>query len=133
MTDLSFQLRYLLQDLRAGANRRNLPPPMRRITRRSGYIDIAEGCGGVLTRPEFFDDAIYDIPPKLWGVDDIWLSGNMARRGIPIWLRAGLREPDDTDAEAFDPLYKAVVNGINRSDANRLGVEYIRKTYGVWA
>jgi hypothetical protein len=132
MTDVSFQLRYLWQDIRAGSNRRSLPAPMRRITKRSGYIDIAEGCGGVLTRPEFYDDAVYDIPPRLWGVDDIWLSGNMARRGIPIWLRAGLREPADTDAEAFDPLYKAVVNGVNRGDANRLGVEYMRQTYGVW-
>ena len=132
LTDAEFQLRHLWRDIRARASGRTLPAPTRRITRRSGFVDSAEGCGGVLTRPEFYDAECYEIPPLLWGHDDIWLSGNLARKRIPIWLRAGLREPGDTDAEVLDPLWQAVVNGVDRDDANRRGVDYMRKTYGVW-
>ncbi len=132
MTDLDFQLRYLWQDLRAGRHRRNLPAPMRRITRRAGYIDIAEGAGGVLVRPEWYDDSFRQIPPLLWGVDDIWLSGKLAAKGIPIWLLANLREPDDTEAEVLDPLWRATVDGVTRGAGNSEGVDYMRRHHGVW-
>ena len=54
----------------------------------SGYVDILEGWGGVMVRPDFFDDASFDIPDVLWTVDDVCLSGCLERRGIPIWLNA---------------------------------------------
>jgi len=51
---------------------------------KSGYIDILEGWGGVVFRPEFFDDFAWQIPDILWTVDDVWLSGCLERQGIPI-------------------------------------------------
>jgi len=132
ITDLGFQLRYLWQDLRAGADRHRLPAPARRVFKRSGYVDVFEGYAGVLVRPEHFDDAFYDIPPILWGVDDVWLSGMITLRGVPIWLEANVLDPRDSAAETHAPLAKSVVDGADRKTANRKGVDYFRETHGIW-
>lgn len=47
--------------------------------------DVITGCGGVLVRPRFFDPAFFDYapaPPQAFFVDDIWISGHLARKGI---------------------------------------------------
>ncbi len=133
VTDLGFQLRYLWQDLTAGARRHQLAAPARRIFKRSGYVDVFEGYAGVLVRPEHFDDAFYEIPPVLWGVDDVWLSGMVTLRGIPIWLEGNIPDPRDSAAEAQAPLAKSVVDGADRRTANRKGVEYFRERHGIWS
>ena len=100
---------------------------------RSGYVDIAEGLGGVMVQPEFFDDAAFAIPPILWTVDDIWLSGTLARRGIPIWVDCRLRKIRTMiDVSLTDPLYKLVVEGVGRLEADRACIEHMRRTYGIW-
>ena len=128
-TDLDFQLRYLWQDLTQG---RGLPGPPRRTFKSSGYIDVFEGYAGVLVRPEMFDAGFYDIPKGLWGVDDVWLSGMLTVRGYPIWLEGGLLDPRQAEAERHAPLAKSVIDGADRRNANRLGVEYFQKTHGIW-
>lgn len=132
ITDVSFQLRYLWQDLRHWKRRKAIPRPTRKTFRRSGYMDIFEGCAGVLTRPEHFDDVAYDIPPVLWSVDDVWLSGMVGRLGVPIWVEANIREPVDTEAERHAPLYSFAFDGVGRHKANRQGVQYMRENYGIW-
>ena len=129
LTDLGFQVRYIWQDISTGAGR---PAPARRVFKRSGYVDIFEGRGGVLVRPEWFDDAAFTVPQVAWAVDDIWLSGAVARAGVPIWLQAGVPDPRDTDAEVLRPLSKAVVDGADRAAANRAAVDHMRRTYGIW-
>ncbi|MDX5351404.1 MAG: glycosyltransferase family 2 protein, partial [Paracoccaceae bacterium] len=57
---------------------------------RSGYADIAEGYAGVALRPDFLDEEAFIIPPVIWSVDDVWLSGHLARRGIAIWAERRL-------------------------------------------
>ena len=100
---------------------------------RSGYCDIAEGFCGVMVRPEFFDDSAFDIPPVVWAVDDVWLSGHLARRGIPIWVdRKLLQITTLLDVQHHFPLYKAVLDGAGRKEANRACIDYMRQTYGVW-
>ncbi len=99
----------------------------------SGYGDVAEGFGGVLVRPEFFDDAVSDIPPILWAVDDVWISGHLTRRGIPIWVEmAGARISNIGDMNETFALYRAELDGARRDDANRACVDYMRETYGIW-
>ena len=49
---------------------------------QSGYVDQISGYAGVLLRPDWFDEAVFDIPDILWTVDDPWLSGHLERRGI---------------------------------------------------
>ncbi|OZA04987.1 MAG: hypothetical protein B7Y02_15940 [Rhodobacterales bacterium 17-64-5] len=99
----------------------------------SGYGDVAEGFGGVLVRPEFFDDAVSDIPPILWAVDDVWISGHLTRRGIPIWVEmAGARISNIGDMNETFALYRAELDGARRDDANRACVDYMREPYGIW-
>ena len=133
VTDLGFQGRYLWQDLRAGTRRHELTAPPRVVFRKSGYVDVFEGYAGVLVRPEMFDDAFYDIPPGLWGVDDVWLSGMFAVRDIPIWLQGGIPDPRQAESERHAPLALSVINGADRRSSNRDGVLYFRKTHGIWA
>ncbi|MDJ0827497.1 MAG: glycosyltransferase family A protein [Rhodobacter sp.] len=132
ITDIGFQLRQVWQDLRSRVAGHAPPRTTRKTFKRSGYTDIFEGCAGVLVRPEHFDDVAFDIPPVLWSVDDIWLSGMVGRLGVPIWVEANIREPVDTEAEAFSPLYAFQFDGAGRNEANRQGVRYMRETYGIW-
>ena len=99
----------------------------------SGYSDVAEGFGGVMVQPDFFDDMAYDIPQVLWSVDDVWLSGHLARRGIPIWADRSLnRGTVLLDTSDTFPLHKLVVDGADRIAANRACVEHMRAAYGIW-
>lgn len=99
----------------------------------SGYSDVAEGYGGVMVQPDFFDDLAYDIPQVLWSVDDIWLSGHLARRGIPIWADRSLnRGTVLLDTSDTHPLHKLVADGANRIAANLACVQHMRATYGIW-
>jgi len=132
VTDIGFQLRYLWQDIRARNRRHQVPQPARRVFRRSGYVDIFEGCGGVLIRPEWFDDQASDIPRLAWGVDDVWLSGMIARKGIPIWLQGGILDPRDTEAEPHAPLARTPLDGADRKTQNRAAIAHMRETYGIW-
>lgn len=109
-----------------------LKPQVRRFD-RSGHTDIAEGYGGVMVKPEFFDDAAFAIPPVLWAVDDIWLSGTLARRGIPIWADRSLcRVSEVIDTSQHFPLHKAVIDGADRHGANRACIDHMRAVYGIW-
>lgn len=132
ITDVEFQLTFLWRQILAGRNWRQVGEPRRRVFKKSGYVDIFEGCAGVLLRPEFFDDVAYDIPPVLRSVDDVWLSGMLARADVPIWLQGNIHEPACTEAEAFDPLVTSIVDGADRATANRLAVEYMQENFGVW-
>jgi hypothetical protein len=51
--------------------------------------DVITGCGGILVRPGFFDAAFFDYepaPPGAFFVDDIWISGHLARRNVPKFV-----------------------------------------------
>lgn len=132
ITDIPFQFRFLLQDLRAGKARATLPDPPRRAFKRSGYIDIFEGGHGVLVRPEWFAPEDCDIPPVIWSVDDVWLSGMVARKGIPIWLDANVLDPIETMSSPVASLNDAVLDGVGREDADATAVTYMRNTHGLW-
>jgi len=107
--------------------------PARRLIARSGYADIFEGYGGVVIRPGFFDEEAFDIPRVLWAVDDVWLSGMLARRGIRIWVPAGLYEPKNTVADLTEALYRWRASDMTRAQLNAHCAHYLRDTYGVWS
>jgi hypothetical protein len=99
----------------------------------SGYSDVAEGFGGVMVQPDFFDDLVYDIPQVLWLVDDVWLSGHLARRGIPIWAERSLNLGTVLlDTSDTFPLHRLVADGADRIAANVACIQHMRATYGVW-
>lgn len=116
-----------------GAN--NVPTeekPTFRKFRRAGYVAIGEGCGGFMVKPQFFDKSIWDIPPILWAVDDVWLSGHLDRQGIGIWAMAGSSRFKSSALENLDALHQSVIDGVGRGAANLACVAYMQKTYGVW-
>ncbi len=115
---------------------RVLGKPPRYTIESSGYADIAEGYGGVLVRPDFYDDAAFAIPPVLWAVDDQWLSGCLARKKIPIWIDEKSQIPTGSHRYApinnIAPLYRARLDGHNRGEAVTAAIEHFREHYGVW-
>ncbi len=110
------------------------PPdrPRRRVFKRSGYIDIFMGFGGVMVKPGFFDARDYDIPDICWTVDDFWLSGMLARKRIGIWVPADVIEPVNSDAYMVNALFAAEIDGVGRPRAEKTTFEYLRDTYGIW-
>ena len=51
-----------------------------------GSVDIIEGCEGCLVKPKFFTPDIYSLdhaPRELFFVDDICISGHLAKNNIP--------------------------------------------------
>jgi len=103
-----------------------------------GYADIAEGFGGVLVEPDMFADAAFAIPPVLWAVDDIWLSGCLACQGIPIWVEKVVtkggpkKKENSTGNERIAALGRAVIEGHDRLQANRAAIRHFREQHGIW-
>ena len=105
-----------------------------RKNQSSGYVDILEGWGGVLVRPEFFTEAAFDIHPELWMIDDIWLSGQLARNGHKIWLtfEDNIRSKGNSNEVKEAALRFHVVNGKGRTELNQGGIDHFPDTYGIW-
>lgn len=102
----------------------------RAILESAGFADIAMGHGGVMVRPDWFPDAAFDVPPVVWAVDDIWLSGWLEVQGIPVW--ADPRIPVPQDLRLADALEAAVIEGHDRNAANRAGTAWWRARAGIW-
>ncbi len=124
--------RFLRRRFGFWPDRKGVKPAVQRLT-RSGFADIAKGFGGVMVRPDYFDDLAHDIPQVLWSVDDVWLSGHLERRGIPIWADRRLNKSVEfAQLSATHPLYGLVVDGADRLAAKRACIDHMRATYGIW-
>ncbi|NIZ08538.1 glycosyltransferase family 2 protein [Pseudooceanicola sp. HF7] len=131
--DLPYRLRRLRQTLREKKDGRKYPKPARsRNFSEGGYIDIAEGYAGVLVRPAFFDARVFDVPAKLWTVDDIWLSGMLEAAGTGIWGNAKGSIPPEQDDAFDDALFLQVIEGLDRSEANAACARFLQSQYGIW-
>lgn len=101
----------------------------------SGYVDILCGWGGASVRPEFFQASDFEIPDVLWTVDDVWLSGCLAKNGLSIWLEkmAPAQRPKVGGlADQVHALRDWRYRGFDRAQANAACVRYFRETYGIW-
>ncbi|MGH1412132.1 MAG: glycosyltransferase family A protein [Pelagimonas sp.] len=106
--------------------------PSRGLVAQAGQTEILLGYAGVLVTSDFFDEAFYDIPDDLWMVDDIWLSGHMARQKIPVWLPKRVPVCLRSENDPVDALRNSVFNGEDRMSSNRFGIQYFQDKYGVW-
>lgn len=97
-----------------------------------GYIDQIFGFAGVIVRPDWFDDLFYEIPDIMWTVDDPWISGHLARKGIPIWRSTGRDLPPEAEIYGIDALHNLVEDGYNRVNADLHVIEYFREKYDIW-
>lgn len=131
-TDFKFNARMIKEFLFPPVPRKHLREPVRRLFKKPGFVDIFEGLSGALVRPEFFDDDAFEIQDVIWAVDDVWLSGHLARRGVPIWVMADRFDTQHTPAGLTDALHKASIEGADREVANMRCIEYFKKTYGLW-
>lgn len=131
-TDLSYRLQRIEQTLKGLATGQRLPKPSRRLFRRDGFVHVALGLGGVSVSPDFFDEDSYRIPPVIWTVDDIWLSGTYERQGIGIWVDSASKTPVEHRAAAVHALYRSVIENADRGKADRACVRYMQERYGIW-
>ncbi len=111
--------------------------PPARVTLRKGYADGFEGYMGVMLKPEFFPEEVFDITDFAWAVDDVWLSGHVTRNGHGIWVAGGLMDPMITPVRKPSHLDDTALNqtaigGVKRDDANLETVRYFQRTYGIW-
>ncbi|NRB18753.1 MAG: glycosyltransferase family 2 protein [Rhodobacteraceae bacterium] len=98
-----------------------------------GYVDILEGHRGVMVRPSFFPNEVFDIPDILWTVDDPWLSGHLERNGVPIWLMSEARQfARPYGAHFRDRLGAYVYKKHDRLKADSSSIDHFRDTYGIW-
>ncbi|WP_306151926.1 hypothetical protein [Roseovarius sp. MMSF_3281] len=97
-----------------------------------GFTDIAQGFSGVCVDPAWLAAPDMVPPDAAWPVDDIWLSGQLARQGIALRevarARAAMRPAFD-DAHA---LQAARVGGKDRQAANLACAEALTRRYGIW-
>jgi len=52
-------------------------------------IEIAMGCGGIMVKPEFFEDnfTLYsNVPEEAIYVDDIWINGHLAKNKVQRYV-----------------------------------------------
>lgn len=111
------------------------PKPAKLAYDVAGLVDYFCGYQGVVIRPDWFDDAAFDIPKVIWAVDDVWLSGHILRKNIPIWASAfqlGHVPLVHTKTHLTSPLVTAVIEDHARDDADRACVRYMQDTYGIW-
>lgn len=130
--DLAYRTDRLKQILSGKAKATLAQKPPRRIIAQSGFADVFEGYGGVVVRPEFFDAPAFDIPAQAFHVDDVWLSGALARQGIGIWLAADQPEPKTTEADRTAALYRHRVAEKGRPELDAAAITLLRDRWGLW-
>ena len=136
--NLPSNIPFWLSRIACQIQNRTLQKPPKLFT--GGYVDIAEGLGGVSVSPDFFSQEVFEIPPLLWTHDDVWLSGQLEVNGIGIWVdkyfwnqgRYKIIEIENPGANESEPLYKAVFNGLDRENLNKFCINYFRENYGIW-
>lgn len=108
------------------------PVAYRRPFWRAGYGDVFFGVGGVVVRPDFFDDVAFDIPDIAFLVDDIWLSAMLARQGIRIYCPWRAALPKTQEISTQDSLQDATFDGKGRQGLNSAAARYCHDRFGVW-
>ncbi|WP_079211301.1 glycosyltransferase family A protein [Brucella pituitosa] len=98
----------------------------------SGFVDMVAGFAGVLVKPEWFDNEIYDIPDVMWTVDDPWISGHLERMSVPIWMMAKGNLLERNRSAKVSSLSDFIEFGHNRVASDLLVIDYFRARYGIW-
>ncbi len=123
------RLKQLVTDTVAG--RKSVKPSRYRNFRREGYCDVMEGCGGVLVRSALIPERAFDIPAKIWPMDDVWLGGMVTYGGNKVWATNGFL-PSGLQGANVDALCDATIEGLDRSGVYKESIEVMRRDFGVW-
>jgi hypothetical protein len=110
-------------------NSRGLFPAGKHLI-QDGYVDIAEGFGGVVVQPRFFEKDVFVIPPEYRVVDDIWVSGHIGKQSRTIW-GVSARTPKTHQGDAQDPLY-LLQGSQERKGCNEGCIRYYQTKHSIW-
>ena len=130
--DLQYRGKRIAQQLAARRLRPVHPKPARKPVAASGFVDVFGGYGGVLIDPDWLEGWASAIPDGFWAVDDIWLSGCLARRGVKIWAQEDLALAPASAADRTDALFRSQFGGQGRDALNISCIEHLRDTYDIW-
>jgi hypothetical protein len=100
--------------------------------REMGFVDVSLGYSGVLVRPRFFTNRVFNIPDLIWPVDDIWLSGNLAVNKVKVFSLGSDEKAGIGLTERVSALSRLTYRGLHRAAADKFAVEYFRREFGVW-
>lgn len=99
-----------------------------RIGRQGTGADIAQGFSGVSVDPAWIAGPEADPPGDVQAVDDIWLSGQLARQGIAL---REVPQARDGMIPAFADAHGLQDSG-GRDAANRACAALLHERYGIW-
>ena len=87
-------------------------------------VDVLFGTWGYLLPVGAFDEDVFKLdtaPAEMRWVDDIWFSGQLARRGVPRWVVSA----DQLPLDSFNALRSSLTGGVNASGHNdETGLRY---------
>jgi hypothetical protein len=110
-------LGWLGWQLLPGVPARDLELVFATAVTRPTDVDVLHGTWGYLVPPNALDETVHQFdgwPPEVRWVDDIWISGHLARRGIPRRVVPARALPIHTPASEIGGL----IHGINQGRRN---------------
>ncbi|MEM6589612.1 MAG: hypothetical protein AAF641_14290 [Pseudomonadota bacterium] len=96
------------------------------------FVDVAQGFGGVSVDPKWVALPEAAPPEKARLADDIWLSGQLRRQGVPIRICAAARDglrPAYDDGHGLQDLAQS---GLRRAEVNGAALDAMTARYGIW-
>jgi len=102
--------------------------------RKAKRVAVITGCGSYLIQPRFFDLALWnysDAPASAFYMDDIWISGNLDRRGVEKYVVPTSAMMRTARQQAGTMSLHRVPRG--RTYHNNEVVEYFRDTWNVFS
>ncbi len=103
-----------------------------RLGRIGTGCDIAQGFSGVSVRPEWLAGPEFTPPDCARSVDDVWLSGQLARQGIPVAQAPAARALIQTAFDDAHALQDMMADGLSRDAANRATAALLHAHFGIW-
>jgi hypothetical protein len=103
--------------LEAGVDPRDYAHVFATAVKEPVDVDVLLGTWGYLVPSGAFDEAVFDFdsfPPEARWVDDVWISGHLARRGVPRRVVPSPTFPLETRAS----FIAALTDTVNRSGRN---------------
>ncbi|MCT4608828.1 MAG: glycosyltransferase family 2 protein [Pelagimonas sp.] len=129
----TYRLSRIKQQMREFRLETKAPKPFRRPVASAGYVDALLGYSGACVLSSFFDEDVFQIPEPLRMVDDIWLSGQLAKRGIKIWLPKGGELSMAAENDKVEPLRTSTFFGLDRDGQNTRAISHFKTEYGIWS
>ena len=96
-------------------------------------VAVITGCGSYLIRPRFFDESLWDYsgtPEAAFYMDDIWISGNLDRRGVEKYVVPSSAYIRQVRRQRETMTLHDVPDG--RQESNNRVIAHFRETWNVF-